>query len=450
MPITTAQYKAAIEAKIAAANGSTTLRDLTLIKTNADLWLSNNPTGSIAGYATLEGLIQTIQNSLGVGSSNVDLSLAGVAAFPQKNPTPSMSHVLGEIVELNPSFPPTIELSGMKFIKNGYALTSGYAPELEQYKSVVASMEVISGSPLFDNTIQEMASDAGVIIAVGFSSRIMRSTDSGATWTQITSPITCNFSGVAAFGGVFIAGGDHANSIIRSTNGGLTWSAVTGVSAIDKIVTDGTNWIMTKSGTDSTVWRSTNGGVTWANSSFQFALTTGDVAYANGMFIIGTSYNFFMRSTDGGLSWQPSNTGTPATCLRLVAKDELIFFGGQNSTNFVTINGGASFINLTNFTPSLHSKRYMAISGNYLYYRNSSVLTKINLALLTNNGSMFSSGTTVPDLNLLFSVNEQLFTIPTVNTSSRFRSINGVGIDMSDNDPTKTTIGLDRFYMRYL
>jgi len=84
MTITTAQYKAAIEAKIAAATGATALKDLTLIKTNADLWLLNNDGGTITGYATLEGLIQTKQNALAVGSSNTDLSLVGVSAFPKQ------------------------------------------------------------------------------------------------------------------------------------------------------------------------------------------------------------------------------------------------------------------------------------------------------------------------------------------------------------------------------
>jgi hypothetical protein len=86
MPITTVQYKAAIEAKIAAATGSTSSKDLTLIKTNADLWLLNNPSGSITGYASLEALIQTKQGALAVGTSNTELSLVGAAAFPQKEP----------------------------------------------------------------------------------------------------------------------------------------------------------------------------------------------------------------------------------------------------------------------------------------------------------------------------------------------------------------------------
>lgn len=82
MAITTVQYKASIEAKIAAATGSTSLDDLTLIKSNADLWLKNNSGGSITGYSSLEALIQTKQNALTGSSTLDDITLTGVSAFP--------------------------------------------------------------------------------------------------------------------------------------------------------------------------------------------------------------------------------------------------------------------------------------------------------------------------------------------------------------------------------
>lgn len=82
MTLTTAQLKAAIEAKIAAATGATTLEDLTLIKRLADTWLANNSGGSIAGYSSLVSLLQTRQNAL-TGSSTIDdITLTSASAFP--------------------------------------------------------------------------------------------------------------------------------------------------------------------------------------------------------------------------------------------------------------------------------------------------------------------------------------------------------------------------------
>lgn len=96
MAITTTNIKAAIEAKIAAATGSTPLEDLTIIKSDADLWLRNNSGGSITGYATLESLIQTKENALTGSSTLDDITLAAVAAYPpQEAGNISVSVVLG-------------------------------------------------------------------------------------------------------------------------------------------------------------------------------------------------------------------------------------------------------------------------------------------------------------------------------------------------------------------
>lgn len=85
MPITTAQLKTAIEAKIAAASGSTSLEDLTLIKNNADTWLANNSGGTITGYASLETLIQTKQNALTGSSTLDDITLTSASVFPPQS-----------------------------------------------------------------------------------------------------------------------------------------------------------------------------------------------------------------------------------------------------------------------------------------------------------------------------------------------------------------------------
>lgn len=98
MTITTAEYKAAIEAKIAAASGATSLKDLTLIKTNADLWLLNNDGGTITGYASLEALIQDYQDDLTGGSTSIDLSFVGVSAFPPLAASSGTSYQNNELI----------------------------------------------------------------------------------------------------------------------------------------------------------------------------------------------------------------------------------------------------------------------------------------------------------------------------------------------------------------
>ena len=115
MAITTTNIKAAIEAKIAAATGLTPLEDLTIIKSDADLWLRNNSGGSITGYATLESLIQTKENALTGASTLDDITLAAVAAYPPQ-----------EAGNISVSVVPGIKLSGAQVGNALFAAISSY------------------------------------------------------------------------------------------------------------------------------------------------------------------------------------------------------------------------------------------------------------------------------------------------------------------------------------
>jgi hypothetical protein len=67
-------------------------------------------------------------------------------------------------------------------------------------------------------------------ISVGEAGAIIRSTNSGTSWTTITSPTQQNLYGVVGYGGDatkrFAAVGDNA-TIIMSSDAGLTWTAAT-------------------------------------------------------------------------------------------------------------------------------------------------------------------------------------------------------------------------------
>jgi len=85
-------------------------------------------------------------------------------------------------------------------------------------------------SNLFSVSSDRGAGEATIWIAVGEGGVIVRSTNNGTTWTQITSPTTENLRSVIGYGGEatkrFVAVGDDA-TIIMSSDGGLTWSLAT-------------------------------------------------------------------------------------------------------------------------------------------------------------------------------------------------------------------------------
>lgn len=108
------------------------------------------------------------------------------------------------------------------------------------------------------------ANGAGVMVAVGDDATILRSVDSGATWTIQTAPAVADLESIDFGDGVFMAVGDTA--VFTST--------------------DGASWIDRSSAFPLDSWQ-----------SFRVVRHVGGVWYAGGW------YSGLQRSTDAGQSW---------------------------------------------------------------------------------------------------------------------------------------------------
>jgi photosystem II stability/assembly factor-like uncharacterized protein len=149
---------------------------------------------------------------------------------------------------------------------------------------------------------------------------LQRSTDAGATWTEVwsspfvfrleTSAVTSD--GTVLVGGMSVFGG----LLLRSTDGGTTWSEVqlgsTGIEAL-AAGPDGLAWAAAAS---NIVHRSTDHGAAWSalpNGGWPTG-TVGSVASLarapEGLFLVGSGDPY--RSTDDGDTWSELRDGLPA------------------------------------------------------------------------------------------------------------------------------------------
>jgi len=70
------------------------------------------------------------------------------------------------------------------------------------------------------------SSGSGVFVVVGDSGSIVRSTDNGSNWDNVTSPTANNLSGVTYGNNTFVADG-YSGNIVRSTDNGSSWDNAT-------------------------------------------------------------------------------------------------------------------------------------------------------------------------------------------------------------------------------
>ncbi|MEN6341317.1 MAG: PKD domain-containing protein, partial [Methanospirillum sp.] len=197
---------------------------------------------------------------------------------------------------------------------------------------------------------------------------VWRSTDKGATWTQITASaswpardghtsVVLPDGSIVLMGGYW--GGTYRNDVWRSTDNGATWTQMTASAGWSNrnghasvALADGS--IVLMGGYDGTtykndVWRSTDNGATWTRQTAApgWAARWGQTAHMlpDGSIVMlgggtgSTRYNDVWRSTDSGATWtQMANaewSPRRAHTSVLLPDGSIVLLGGFNGSSNV-------------------------------------------------------------------------------------------------------------------
>lgn len=126
---------------------------------------------------------------------------------------------LGQIVQLFPDFPPTLELEGQRFVKNGYAVTSDYDPIFD---TPSAQKIYFTDKTLALNAFSRLAGGNGVMI--GFNSTgVHRSEDGGHVWTLENAAFANGLPNFFITNNAGLWMGILAAGYYRSVDNGKTW-----------------------------------------------------------------------------------------------------------------------------------------------------------------------------------------------------------------------------------
>ena len=212
--------------------------------------------------------------------------------------------------------------------------------------------------------------DGSIVLTGGFDGSlkndVWRSTDSGATWTQMTASAGWTardyHSTVAMPDGsiVLTGGGDDGigdkNDVWRSMDNGATWTQMSanaewpGRQYHSTVAMPDGSIILTGGAVDgmyvtNDVWRSTDNGATWTevnpSAPWRARVAHSSVVMPDGSIVLmggsdGDWMNDVWRSTDNGATWTqmtPSAEWSARNCLRSVAMPDgsIVLIGGQSS-----------------------------------------------------------------------------------------------------------------------
>ncbi|MEA1987499.1 MAG: YCF48-related protein, partial [Candidatus Marinimicrobia bacterium] len=188
------------------------------------------------------------------------------------------------------------------------------------------------------NDIEFLSSSIG--IAICEDGKIVRTTDSGASWTEVTSGTTKHLNEMYfldANNGWAVS--DDRN-VIKTTNGGSSWSLVSDAGSIydynDVYFTDvNTGYAIINNG----VYKTTDGGVNWDSKYYQYdySLTTLDQISGSEAYSF-TWGGHLLKTTDG---WETNTVINSQACEIINAVDFVDIHNG------IAVDGGGNIMRTT-------------------------------------------------------------------------------------------------------
>jgi hypothetical protein len=163
------------------------------------------------------------------------------------------------------------------------------------------------------NTIQSIIRSGGHLFASTFGTGIFRSSDNGATWTQINVNLPeTDVRSLLAYPGFIFAGTNRGVVCTRSTDNGITWTesnsgflTSTCINGLVMVADSGRNNLF--AATYEGVYRSTNNGATWTISRTVSGGVRAVGIVGKGVFSGGLEGVY--RTTDLGATWVKADSG---------------------------------------------------------------------------------------------------------------------------------------------
>jgi PKD repeat protein/photosystem II stability/assembly factor-like uncharacterized protein len=182
------------------------------------------------------------------------------------------------------------------------------------------------------NTVEFHPTDTNTFYACSPQGGLWKSTNAGQSWTLIFGKNTgVNTIGVSCVAlsynnpdtmylgsGDIDAGDAPGYGVLKSTNGGTTWTQITsgmGNVTVGRIIIDPNNSAILLASTTSGVYRSTNSGGSWSRTSSLTSKATDLIFKPTNSQIVYSCFSngLFYKSTDNGLTWSQVTTGLPTT-----------------------------------------------------------------------------------------------------------------------------------------
>lgn len=203
--------------------------------------------------------------------------------------------------------------------------------------------------------------------AGGWNNYFIKTTDGGATWSEVTVGSNIWYFTDIEFwddeNGVAIAQMDGGGQPVFITDdGGDTWTqATSGVNQVPLGISYASSTTLFLVGTGGTIDKSTDGGYTWNTNNSPGGITFGVDFSGTGFGVVGAEDGLMMATTNGGQSWSSYSTGYENLWAAWAFPSDSAFVGGTDADIYKTTDQGQTWtlVNSGGSTaPSLYNIKF--------------------------------------------------------------------------------------------
>jgi len=250
--------------------------------------------------------------------------------------------------------PTTHNLYGIAFSDSSTWVAVGDGGTIIRSSDSGVSWSLVS-SPVTDQ-LRSVAFEGHLGIAVGISGRVIRSTDSGLSWTEEPRPTTRNLYAVSISSYMAVITGEEG-TILVSRDSGLTWTSHTAGTASILFGVSVNDSTAVGVGGQGAVVMSVDGGAGWGLTILGGQLTffygtsfaIGSTGWAVGS--SASTGNVIIKSTDYGFVWSAETAPTTEQLFGVSFSSLLSGCAvGTNGTTIFTSDGGNDWVSVSSGT----------------------------------------------------------------------------------------------------
>ncbi|MEO8399584.1 MAG: YCF48-related protein, partial [Ignavibacteriaceae bacterium] len=184
--------------------------------------------------------------------------------------------------------------------------------------------------------------------AVGANGAIIKTIDGGRNWKTVNSPVLSTFLKIISFNGEVVIITGYDGLILRSTDSGETFAQVTsGIgNGADlwgaQMINDTIGWIC---GLNNVLLKTTNAGLSWNLQTTSLNTNYWWIDFLNESYgFIACDGGVVLRTTNGGISWEEYQAGNDWALYVIDIIDSLhIAAAGANGKNVYSSDGGKNW-----------------------------------------------------------------------------------------------------------